>query len=117
MSNAHSPRIVLRIIVDGSATSAETTWIQVQRALADVATVGDVTIKPYWKFEGSHEIASMLVPIVSPDAAYDAIARDLASGWTDQVEDDFARWAVWNRGTGEFIAPTVRWAHLELIRR
>jgi hypothetical protein len=117
VTDEHPSRIALRIIVDGAAAIAEAAWAQVQVALARCANIRDVTIKPYWKFEGSHELAITLEPGGSPDAAYDAIARSLASGWAEHADGEFAQWAVWNRGNGEFIDPTVCWAHLELIRR
>jgi len=117
MTDEQGSRIALRIIVDGTDAVAEAAWAQVRGALARLATVNDVTIKLYWKFPGSHEIASTLAPVGSPDEAYEAIARGLASGWAEHTDDEFARWTVWNRGNGEFIAPTVRWAHLELIRK
>src|SRR5438876_792006 len=100
-----------------NCTSSTAPLCVLSLSMFGIAIVDSLTIKPYWKFEGSHEIASTLGPIGAPDDTYEAMARGLASGWAEHTDDDVARWTIWNRGTGEFIAPTVRWAHLELIRR
>jgi hypothetical protein len=112
-----SPRIALRLVVDGSGTTAEAVWAQVTHVLADLTLVTEATIKPYWKIPNTQEISGTLRPSAgSLDDAYEEIARRLASGWAEQTNDEFARWTVWNRGDGNFIAPGVRWAHVELIR-
>jgi hypothetical protein len=111
-----SSRIALRLVVDGPADVADGTWIQVRDAIADLAAIDKVTIKPYWKFPGSQEVSSTLRPIGGLDHVYETVARRLGSGWTESADDPFARWTVWNRGHGEFIDSSVRWAHIELIR-
>ena len=112
-----SPRIALRVITEGSADTARTEWLLMRDALVGLVALNDPTIKPYWKFADSQEIFCVSVPVeATADQVYDEVAMRLGSGWADPTEDRFARWTVWNRGTGTFIAPSARWAHLELIR-
>jgi hypothetical protein len=116
MTTEVSSRIALRIIVDGSTGVAEAVWAQVRDAIAELVTVNNLTIREYWKFQNSQEISGTLGAVRRPDDAFEEVARRLASGWSEHTNDAFSRWTVWNRGDGDFIAPAVRWAHLELIR-
>jgi hypothetical protein len=116
MTQQVSPRIALRMIVDGSADVASATWLQVRDVLVGLGAVDEPTIKAYGKFPDSQEISCTLQPTGVADDAYEEVAHRLGSGWADHTNDRFARWTVWNRGDGLFITPSVRWAHIELIR-
>jgi hypothetical protein len=85
--------------------------------LLALTALNEPTIKPYWKLPNSQEISCVLRPGGATfDHVYEEVARRLGSGWAKHTNDRFARWTVWNRGDGTFIAPSARWAHLELIR-
>jgi hypothetical protein len=114
--DAERTRIALRIIVDGSDEIARNVWLKVCDVVEPLASSAAPIVRPYWKFSGTQEIATTLVPLNDADAAFDELVRRMGSGWAEIVDDEFSRWTIWNAGSGSFVAPSVRWAHAELIR-
>jgi hypothetical protein len=108
--------IALRLITDGSADIAYAAWLQIRDRIAELAAPDEPAIKRYSKFQGAQEISCTIRPSRDIDHVYEEVARRLASGWSEHSNDQFARWIVWNKGSGVFAVATVRWAHLELIR-
>ncbi|HEY2408589.1 MAG TPA: hypothetical protein VGI10_21430 [Polyangiaceae bacterium] len=111
-----TPRITLRIIFDGSTSSAQHDWSKIREAFAGLVDFDEPTIRAYWKMPAT-ELTMNLYPLGDSDEAYDKVTSALGSGWEMETNDEFARWSVWNRGVGELLVPTISWAHVELIRR
>jgi hypothetical protein len=108
--------IVLRMTVDGPLDAVQAVSQQLQDALSPFATVAQTEIEPYRKIEGACQVFCTLRARDAIEDAYEEMLRRLATGWREPTPSQFGRWTVWNRGNGEFLAPAVRWAHLELIR-
>lgn len=109
-------KIALRLVIDGSSEVAQSAWLHIQSLLAGLMIAETPEIRPYWKLVGSQEISTTLWPLDDAEVAFEGIAARLATGWANDTNDTFSRWAVWDGRTGKFSAPDVKWAHVELIR-
>lgn len=109
-------RLLLRVFlhVEDEARARDVLQTVIEPTLAPHAGMRDVTIEQYWKIPEWFEITLELDPTYEAHAVYDRLVALAEAGWT-RSDDAPGRDAVWNpANSAVFLAPEVRWAHLQL---
>ena len=109
-------RLLLRVFLqaEDEARARDVLRGVIEPTLAPHAGMRDVAVEQYWKIPEWFEITLELDPLYDPQAVYDRLLALAEAGWT-RSDDPSSRDAVWNPVGGTlFLAPEVRWAHLQL---
>ena len=109
-------KLLLRVFVetDDVAQAQHLLEGEIVPTLARHARIGDREIERYWKIPHWFELTLRLQPLGDAREAYQRVVGLARDGWTSS-DDAPGGDTVWNpTADSTFLAPEVRWAHLQL---
>jgi hypothetical protein len=88
----------------------------VASSFASCARILRSNVVRYWKIPEHIEIFFELEPVGETVDVFQQVMNTLGTGWHVHRFNNGGDWAVWNFGSqATFVAPEVRWAHLECL--